>query len=239
MISISFSWDDGAVEDLVLLKLLNKYRVPAMFFIPARNDERPVIHPNDVLLLCREGHEIGAHTFNHKYLNCIPMSKVELEIKDGKNYLEDIIAKPVNYFCYPGGKFTPEVSSIAAKYFDSSRTAQTMNFSSQTCHNRKTTFHFYNRGWQSVLKNLLQNDPLMLPNIAPLLQFDYFDIIKRSIAKLSVTQEMHYIHIWGHSWEIAQQGLWGELEKLFRFINKNHSASLKKYDDIFALPNSQ
>lgn len=34
---ISFSWDDGTLEDQKLFELHEKYRIPGMFFVPTRN----------------------------------------------------------------------------------------------------------------------------------------------------------------------------------------------------------
>ena len=48
MITVNFSWDDGAAQDLKLMDLSLKYDMPGMFFIPAENSERKVMSKIDI-----------------------------------------------------------------------------------------------------------------------------------------------------------------------------------------------
>src|SRR5437016_2462370 len=101
---VSISVDDGHPTDLRTRDLLQKYGLQATFYIPARNAEREVLPPAVVRQLST-GFEIGAHTFNHVALKHLPAEKAWLEIKQGKDWLEDVLGRPVHSFCYPRGKF--------------------------------------------------------------------------------------------------------------------------------------
>ncbi len=55
MLFISFSWDDGAVEDLKLMELSQKYDIPGIFFIPCTNPERAVLTEENIRTINRNG----------------------------------------------------------------------------------------------------------------------------------------------------------------------------------------
>jgi len=58
------------------------------------------------------GFEIGAHTFNHVALKNLPAERAWFEIKQGKDWLEDVLGHPVHSFCYPRGKFKKETVTL-------------------------------------------------------------------------------------------------------------------------------
>lgn len=126
---IAFSWDDGAPEDEKLFELHEKYCIPGMFFVPTRNIEgRSVLSP-DVLQRCESRYiSFGGHTSTHRYLTEIPGSEVEAEIRDNKNYLEDILGHEIRDFCLPGGRYNDQILEISERYYQTIRTADTMNF---------------------------------------------------------------------------------------------------------------
>ncbi|WP_206064503.1 polysaccharide deacetylase family protein [Neptunomonas sp. XY-337] len=51
-----------------------------------------------------EGIEIGAHTINHPILTELDSGQARYEILEGKQQLEGILGKPVQWFAYPNGK---------------------------------------------------------------------------------------------------------------------------------------
>lgn len=51
----------------------------------------------------RSGVQFGAHTMNHPHLSNIPIDEAVHEIAYGKGYLEALLGKPVETFCYPYG----------------------------------------------------------------------------------------------------------------------------------------
>ena len=61
------------------------------------------------------GHTIGAHTRTHPDLTKIPRDRAREEIGGGKKILEDRFGTAVKHFCYPYGKFSPEVRDLVAE----------------------------------------------------------------------------------------------------------------------------
>lgn len=231
MIKIAFSWDDGAVEDMKLAKLSEKYNIPGMFFIPQSNPERAVIGTNEITDLLKLGFEVGAHTKSHHYLTEIDKNKIFDEIKIGKNYLEEVTGKQIKHFCLPGGRYNNYILDISRQLFQTTRTADTcaVTFDKFLV---KPTFHFCNRGIKSLIFNSLKNDFRILKYILKNKKLTYFDLLKGFIDYSESTEEDLYIMFWGHSWEIEQFGLWKELEYLFLHLQANHASKLSSYENF-------
>jgi peptidoglycan/xylan/chitin deacetylase (PgdA/CDA1 family) len=58
------------------------------------------------------GHDIGAHTLTHPYLDRIPLAQAREEICASKKKLEDTFGREVRHFAYPYGSFDPAVMDL-------------------------------------------------------------------------------------------------------------------------------
>lgn len=214
--NVIFSWDDGALEDIKLFDLHEKYEIPGMFFIPTRNREgRAVITPDILRKVESKNILFGGHTENHTYLTDIPIEMVEQEIVQNKVYLENELGHKIEHFCLPGGRYNEEILKIVYKYYKTIRTADTMNFKYKK-EVLKPTFHFYPRGNKSLLGNALRNKSyLKALNIILDYKSDYFRLITNLVEKEQNVGES-IIVIWGHSWEIEKYQLWDKLEKFMQ-----------------------
>jgi len=233
LIKLTFSWDDGAIEDLKLMDLSLKYKIPGIFFIPARNNERKVIQKKEIKILANNGFEIGAHTYSHSSLTKIKLEKAEKEIYEGKLYLQDVLGQEIPHFCFPNGKYNSDLITLTKKYFWSARTADIGALINNRSFLVKPTLHFYDRGKQSLLYNSLMNSSaifkIILRNI---FKEDYFSLIQTILAELSISDNVNHINIWGHSWEFERFNLWDRLETLFTFINKYYPSDKIPYSDL-------
>lgn len=233
MIKIAFSWDDGAVEDLKLMELSAKYEMPGIFFIPSSNQERSVMTRSEIKILDENKFEIGAHTFSHTYLKGLDSSVAETEILNGKNFLQDLLGKEISHFCFPGGRFDDNLVRISQKYFKSARTADTGALIKKPAFLVKPTFHFYNRGINSLLFHSFNNNYTLFRTIFKIRKNkDYFTLIESVIDALENAPSNNGIIIWGHSWEINEYNLWNRLEATFEHINCNMKHSKSTYSDL-------
>lgn len=233
MVLIAFSWDDGAVEDLKLMDLSLQYSIPGLFFIPATNTERKVLSGENIKKIDFNGFEIGAHTYSHKYLSKLPLNEAQAEVVSGKDYLEQLLGKEVNHFCFPGGKYNRELINMTHRYFGSARTADTGALLGKESFLIRPAIHFYDRGKLSLLYNSVKNMSLVCPAIIKNLSEErYFDLLKRIIEDLNNYKGIHRMIVWGHSWEIEQFSLWDDLTDFFQWLTKNYSSNLRHYSEI-------
>ena len=235
MLKLSFSWDDGALEDLHLVRLLEKYEIPATLFIPTENKEgRKVLSPSDIKSVHSELIAIGAHTQHHTYLTELPLDKVHEEVVLNKKYLEDVLGISINDFSFPGGKYNRDIFSIIQNEFQTYRTADTM-CSHLNKYIIKPTFHFYPRGKKSLLANALRHkDALFFECIKNMLRTDdYFELLRFLMDAALKSQNVFFIHIWGHSWELVQFSLWQELDKMLNWISVTCKNDICKYPNPY------
>src|ERR1700737_5024884 len=108
---VTTSWDDGHKLDVKLATLLQKYNIPATFYISPASKEfskTDLLSAQEIQSLS-ESFEIGGHTLHHPNLAQVPLDVAIDDIKAGKDTLESIIGKELQSFAYPYGAFTEQV----------------------------------------------------------------------------------------------------------------------------------
>lgn len=224
MILFTSSWDDGSVYDMKLAELLKKYRQNATFYIPLANKKRDVITPEQVSTLAND-FEIGAHTLNHRYLTLLDDNDAVQEIMQSKTNLEEITGKPVNGFCFPGGRFRDvhiryareagykyvRTTNLFRMYSDSF----IMNTTLQAFNHTRTTYfgHLVKRG---NFTGIYQNAGMILQNM----DWDkLLTAIVKKYMRMDPSLKISVIHLWGHSYELQANNSWKKLENLFSILN--------------------
>ena len=104
------SWDDGHVLDLRVAELLAKYQLQGTFYIAQDYAEKRLT--DEQIQDLSQGFEIGAHTLTHPDLTIVDLDKAREEIAGSRRWLQDLTGQPINAFCYPRGRFTPQVRQI-------------------------------------------------------------------------------------------------------------------------------
>lgn len=114
--AVTFSFDDGVLQDIRLMKLFEKYNLKGTFNInSARLGEPgelncrgiPVDHSRisaEDLRSVYEGHEVAAHTLTHPYLIKIEDDEeVVRQVEEDRLRLSELMGYEVVGFAYPGG----------------------------------------------------------------------------------------------------------------------------------------
>ncbi len=219
--TITTSWDDGHPLDIRVAELLTSYGMVGTFYVPVSCGKRPVMPREHIYTLRHMGMEIGSHTLMHHELTKLAPDKARLELVQSKEYLEDVLGEPVTSLCYPKGKFNQKVRSLAAEAaYTLARTTLAfhtdMDFDplcmpvSLQVFPHTPTVHIKHALKEGNLRGIanwyklgrLENDPVKL-------------------SRLIVDHIQNYggiCHIWGHSWEIEQCGLWKMLEEILQHI---------------------
>jgi peptidoglycan/xylan/chitin deacetylase (PgdA/CDA1 family) len=122
--AVALTFDDGFGDFyLAAAPLLRRLGLPATIFLPTGYcgktngwpgqpnwvTREPLLGWEQVKELAREGFDFGAHTVNHAVLTAIPIDEAEREITESKSQLEQQIGRPVEFFCYPYGLWSPSV----------------------------------------------------------------------------------------------------------------------------------
>jgi peptidoglycan/xylan/chitin deacetylase (PgdA/CDA1 family) len=210
------SWDDGHPLDERVAELLGKYGVHGTFYVPIRNREgRPVMAPDALRRLAGAGFEIGGHTLDHVYLTTCSPAVVDEQIGEGKVRLEQILDHQVDGFCYPGGKMSPAIrEAVRRAGFKYGRTIE--NFRTELGmdpYRVPTGLQFFPHSrrvlWSNFARYGHYQERVRMFSRA-LAARHWWERLTRSAEALDDGDAV--IHLWGHSWEIEEYGLWSELE---------------------------
>jgi peptidoglycan/xylan/chitin deacetylase (PgdA/CDA1 family) len=218
---VTTSWDDGHPLDMRVAELLATYRMVGTFYVPLSGRTRPLMTREQLQALRHMRMEIGSHTMMHHELTKIAPDKARLELMQSKDCLEQLLGEPVTSLCYPKGKFNRKVRSLTAEAgYSLARTTlafrTNMDFDPLCMPVSLQVFphtvigHIRHAVKQNNIRGMvnwyalwcLENDPVKL-------------------ARLIVDHIQNYggiCHIWGHSWEIEQCGLWKMLEEILQQI---------------------
>jgi len=106
---IALTFDDGPhpVMTSRLLDELKRLNVKATFFLVGK---RMRFHPDIVIRMVLEGHEIGNHTYHHVRLPSLPSSEVVGEFMRTDATLRMIIGVSSRLIRPPGGEYSPALS---------------------------------------------------------------------------------------------------------------------------------
>lgn len=224
---ITSSWDDGVREDLRLADLLDKYEIPATFYVP-RASARRSLADRDVRALA-DRFEIGSHSGSHPRLRGLDDAAVALEIADGRRYVEDLLGREATAVAYPYGDYDDRVVRIARDCgITVGRTTESFHVHPPADWLRlATTVHAapYRRDWTE--DDLRAADDASLPDaVRALLDAApggaHYDWTRLALTCFGVALARGGIwHVWGHSWEVDEHALWQPLEDVFRAVARS------------------
>jgi peptidoglycan/xylan/chitin deacetylase (PgdA/CDA1 family) len=89
------------------------------------NQTRYDLKPDAVRTLIRGGWEIDAHTFSHPDLTTVGDAQLRHEVADSRAVIRRTYGVPVNFFCYPAGRYDDKViAAVRAAGFLAATTTQ-------------------------------------------------------------------------------------------------------------------
>ncbi len=68
---------------------------------------------------------IGSHSFSHPILTTLSDDQLEFELRESRRILEEKLARPVEYFCYPNGSYDSRASGLARQLYTAALTTET------------------------------------------------------------------------------------------------------------------
>jgi len=112
---VALTFDDGLKNNFSeALPILKKYNFNATFFITMDNiGKKDYLGWDEILLLKREGFELGSHAIKHLPLPGLPYNQAREQIFSSKLLLEERLGSPVKYLAYPFGSFDKNIINLA------------------------------------------------------------------------------------------------------------------------------
>ena len=209
--AITFSYDDGVVQDIRLIELLNKYGLKCTFNI---NSEllgvgRVLMQKNgriahykimkDQVREIYEGHELAVHTLTHPALIKCSDEEIVRQVEEDRKNIEVLVGYDVVGMAYPGGTSCVDerVENVLRdhtkiKYARGTRCSHSFDIPTDLYHFKPTVFH---------------------------LDFDKMMELGREFVEM-VPDEPKLFYIWGHSYEMNYDSLnWYRLEEFFKLVS--------------------
>lgn len=210
--AVTFSYDDGRVQDRIIVEIFNRYRIKATFNLNSGMLSNSDTYVNlDEIKELYQGHEVASHSLSHPHFENLLTGGAAYQIVTDRNHLENILNKPVQGFAFPYG-FVEEdntyemLKSCGIRY--ARTTISTHNFGlpdNPLCWN--PTCHHSDKALKEIIQRFLSPD----------------DIVHPWRIKLKL------LYIWGHSYEFDNR--WQELE--------NICAMLSQRRDVWYATNSE
>ncbi len=223
---VTTSWDDGDPKDLKIAGLLSSRNIPGTFYVPTNGYRgRRTLAAEDLKRLSSDGFELGGHTVTHNSLPGLSPEQLEGEVHTCKDNLEQVLGKRVSMFCYPNGRYDAEVVQQVRKAgYEGARTTRMLSVTTQfRPFEMPTTLHAYPHRRADYMKNLARSGNVkgLLTYTTKLSRFDTWI----ELGKHMFSQVLEYGGIWhlyGHSWEIDELGLWTEVSEMLNHVaNRN------------------
>ena len=222
---ITFSFDDGNLDDVPLINLLNKYGLKSTFNLNSglltENNcwtfagQKQVRHLNYTEMgNLYDGHEIAAHSYTHPDLTKLCYKDIQNQIAIDKKILEALFDQTVEGFAYPMGTFNEDIGQVLKEnnILYGRTTVPTRNFD-------------------------LPENPIFWHPTCHFMD-ERIEELAEQFLKLEDTNAVFYI--WGHSYEPLTEEQWDRFERLCQLIsNKEDTAYLTNIEIIKAINNAE
>lgn len=228
---VTTSWDDGDPLDAKLADVLAEYGIKGTFYYAPRNRERKVMGASELRRIA-ERFEIGGHSLTHPDLRPLSDAKLKEEVSGGKQELEAILGAPVRTFCYPKGKYNARVRrAVMDAGFDAARTTRSFLFDIKDPFRMPTTL------WARDLPRFM-----WFPHCGRSLSGRGFKTLLGKgllkpwweLARALFDDALEHggiWHLWGHSWELEERGLWNEFRQILDVVSRR--------DDVLYVTNGE
>ena len=210
---VTFSYDDGHINDKRLIALFDKYGVKGTFHL--NGSKYAGMSPSERAAVGEiyKGHEIACHTVNHGWPANMPNISVVNETVEDRRILEDIAGYPVIGMSYPSGSFNDNVCDIL-----------------RSCGIVYSRTVLANKNF-ALPENFLTWHPTCHHR-------DAMPLAESFMQDLDSQWKRPLLYIWGHAHELVTEENWEYMEKLVATVAGSdkiwYATNIEIYDYMMA-----
>ena len=227
---ITLSYDDGVVQDIKLIEIMNKYGLKGTF-----NINSGMYLPEDAVrqkyygrlklseakeLYINSGHEVALHTLNHPFLENLDNLELIYQIIEDRKSIEKEYGVIARGMAYPYGTYSEKVISILEKC--DIAYARTVN----------STYNF------NLPQNWLKLHPTCHHKYDKLM-----DLVKEFIETPRPWGNAEMFYLWGHSYEFDKDDNWEVIERFAKYAGGRddiwYATNIEIYDYVKAYESLQ
>lgn len=201
--AFSVSYDDGVLQDIRLVELMNRYGIRGTFNLNSSLMESGFtwLHENGMQVSrltpaqaagLYDGHEIASHTLTHPYMHDLTEAEILYQMSEDKRALEEMFSREVEGFAVPFEYYSPLIAHCAkACGFLYARMSE---FTGTYC---PWQDRYY---WKCGMFHL---QPELMEYVSKF---------------LTCEEELALCQIVGHSYDLDAEDLWDTTEEIFRSV---------------------
>ena len=202
--AFNVTYDDGVLQDVRFVELLNKYGVKGTFNLNSNLmwQEFEWTHecgmvvkrlPEHVVRDLYQGHEGASHTLNHPYMFYLSEDDVMREVAEDKANLQHIFGKEIPGFAVPFDYYSDLIAACVEKAgFEYARISEeSYSYKPQTdyYHCKAGVFHL-SPGWEQFVEGFFQTQ-----------------------------EELAVCQIVGHTYDFDAEQMWDKIEKILKRVS--------------------
>ena len=210
--AVTFSFDDGVVQDIRLVEILNKYNLKGTFNLNSAKlglpsdpwkvewgeIPRPILNVSKIKPLY-VGHEVAVHTLTHPNLTTLNDETVIYQVDEDRKKLEEIFGYPVVGMAYPCGGVNNDArvakliqENTPIRYARTITSTLTFDLQKGNLLQFNPTLHFLNEKTEEIVDKFLALE----------------------------TDKPQLLYIWGHSYELDySESRWERFENLCKKLS--------------------
>ena len=236
---VTTSWDDGNPKDVKIADLLRSRGLKGTFYVPLHGDAgRKTIEDRDLRAICSEGFEIGAHSVSHKSLSTLNRTELSHEVRDCKSALEQVIGRQVIMFCYPNGRYNSSVvQQVEEAGYRGARTTQMLSLQLDfKPFQIPTTIQAYPHSRAAYFRNLGRAKSVLglVSGVTKLRHSRTWVELGKQLFE-RVREEGGIWHLYGHSWEIDEMGIWDDLHEMLDHVSHHSNVTYLTNGQLLSL----
>ena len=201
--AFNVTYDDGVLQDVRFVELLNQYGLKGTFNLNSglMEHEFEWIHEKglvvkrlrtDVVKDLYAGHEVASHTLNHPYMHDLSKEGVMWELFQDKRNLEAIFGEEIKGFAVPFDYYSELIEECVRECgFSYGRISEMSHsfYPQNDYYNWKATVFHCEDGLKELMQKFLETD-----------------------------EELAVFQIVGHSYDLDAEDLWDQMENIFQSI---------------------
>lgn len=205
--AFNVTYDDGVLQDVRFVELLNKYQLKGTFNLNSAllYNEFEWTHEcgvavkrlkSDNLVSLYRGHEIASHTLTHPYMDSLTKEEIMHELSMDKANLERLFGKDIKGFAVPFDYYSDLIEDCVKECgFEYARI-------SEESHSFKLQTDFYK--WKATV-------------------FHCNDALERLTQQfIKSDDELALFQIVGHTYDLDIENKWNVIENIFKLISSQN-----------------
>lgn len=222
---LTLSYDDGVVQDIRMIEILNKYGIKGTFNINSgayapedhvreKFDGRMKLSESKALYI-DSGHEVAVHSFTHPFLEQLDTTEIIYQITEDRKSIEKEYGKIARGMAYPMGTYNDKVVDVLEKCGIA-----------------------YARTTKSTFKFGFPDNWLMLHPTCHHSYENLDELIKTFVEMPSRWGNAEMFYLWGHSYEFDRNDNWEVIENFAKYAGEHdhiwYATNIEIYDYVKA-----